>query len=257
MTIAALIGAHALGFQIVERGAHDGERRAQLVRELAAQRAQILGVLVEPRSSRSNPRASAPISSARGRLRHVEPDAAIAAHGGIGGGAQSADAQADRGREAEREQDRERGGEQREVEQVRQGIDRAARAADRPPVREPRRRGSRPPTMIGAAADQQRCPGRRGCAAIPPPDARRARRRRCCPRHDPPQACLQRPGGGVDGDEAAVPGASGSSSVLAAARRHARLPGDAELQGIRIDHGGASAGRMNVAEQLRRVPGSP
>ena len=82
------------------------------MRQLAAERAQIARVLVEA--------GEQPLESARqcsdligaARLRHLQPDPAVVADGGIGGGAQPADAHADEGREAEGEHHRERGREQ-------------------------------------------------------------------------------------------------------------------------------------------------
>ena len=40
------------GFEIVQRRAHDGERRADLVGELAGERSQVAGVFVQPRQER-------------------------------------------------------------------------------------------------------------------------------------------------------------------------------------------------------------
>ena len=88
--VAALVRAHALGFQIVERGAHDGQGRSQFVREFAAEGAQIQRVFVEARQQALEPaRQGADFIGARG-FRHVEPDSTVRPEGGIGGGAQAA-----------------------------------------------------------------------------------------------------------------------------------------------------------------------
>src|ERR1700679_1294099 len=79
--IAALVAAPPLGFQIVERGAHDGERCAQLVRELAAERAQIARVLVEAgKQPLESPRERPDLIGAP-RLRHLQADPAVIADG--------------------------------------------------------------------------------------------------------------------------------------------------------------------------------
>ena len=90
------------------------------MRELSAECAQILGMLVQAREQ--------PLESSRersdlvgaARLGHLQPDPPVVADRGIGGGAQPPDAHADDSRDAEGEQHRERGGKQREVEQMRQ-----------------------------------------------------------------------------------------------------------------------------------------
>src|SRR6266404_2358466 len=62
--VAPLVVAQAFGFEIVQRGTHDGQRRAQLVRQLPTQGAQVLRVFVRRARRRSKARARAPISSA-------------------------------------------------------------------------------------------------------------------------------------------------------------------------------------------------
>ncbi len=114
--VAALIRAHAFRLEVVERGAHDGERGAQFVRELPAQGAKVLSVLVQAREKPLEAaRQRADLIAAR-RLRHLEPDAPVVPHRGLGRGAQPAEPHADHGGDAEGEGHGERRGEQREIE---------------------------------------------------------------------------------------------------------------------------------------------
>ena len=79
--VPPLVRAHALRFEVVERGANDRERRAQFVRELAAESPQILRMLVEaPEQSFEGSRQRADLVRAA-RFGHVEADAAVAADG--------------------------------------------------------------------------------------------------------------------------------------------------------------------------------
>ena len=72
-------------------------------------------------SRRSKPRDNAPISSALADSGMSRRILAVAAHRGIGGIAQAADAQADPGGKAEHDDDRRGGGQQGEIEQAGHG----------------------------------------------------------------------------------------------------------------------------------------
>ena len=120
--ILSLVLAHPLGFQIIQRGANDGERRAQFVGKLAAQRPQVLRVLVKARQQALETTRQGADFVLACCFGHIQADFPIVAHRGIGGGAQAPYAQADPGGEAEHDDHRQSGGRQGEVEQARQRV---------------------------------------------------------------------------------------------------------------------------------------
>ncbi len=114
------LGDAALGLQVLERGAHDGERCADFVSQLPGQGAQIAGVFVEPAQKSGKPSCHVPELIGRCGLRKLRVQA-LACQRRLTGAAQAREPHGEPSRKHEHQDDRHDRRDERDIEHARQG----------------------------------------------------------------------------------------------------------------------------------------